>query len=121
MHGRARVSSRNPSAFATCDRCGFLYNRQDLQWQYDWRGPRLENLRILVCRQCLDIPNEQLRPRVLSADPLPINNPRPENYQSDDNTWLTIEGSTFVILAEAATPTYGGQLLVLGIATNNEI
>lgn len=69
------------------------------------------NLRKLVCKRCLDIPNEQLRPRILSADPVPVANPRPENYITDDNVFLTIEGSTFLITDESGNP------LVIGIAT----
>lgn len=83
-HGRAKVNVGNQDAFAVCDRCYLLYNKSDLQWQYDWRGPRLMNLRILVCRICLDKPQEQLRPRILPPDPVPVFNPRPENYYADD-------------------------------------
>lgn len=43
------------------------------------------SLQILVCRECLDIPQSQLRPIVLPPDPVPIFNPRPEAYTQDDN------------------------------------
>lgn len=111
-HGHARVNTRSPEAFAVCDRCYRLFNRSSLQWQYAWRGPRLVNLQKLVCPRCLDIPNEQQRPRILSADPVPVPNPRPENYITDNNTFLTIEGATFYITDESGNP------LVIGIATN---
>jgi hypothetical protein len=78
--GRARVSSTNPKAFGICDRCGFLYNHSDLQWQFDWAGASLINKKILVCDTCLDVPQEQLRAIILPADPEPIVNPRVENY-----------------------------------------
>lgn len=79
-HGRARVSARNPRAFGVCDRCGFLYNHVNLQWQYQWAGASLTNLRILVCDQCLDVPQSQLRAIVVPADPVPIQNPRIQDY-----------------------------------------
>lgn len=79
--GRARTSSSNPQAHAICDRCGFRYNWVDLSWQFDWRGAALQNLRILVCRDCLDKPQEQLRAIVIPADPTPIINARTQDFQ----------------------------------------
>jgi len=84
-HGRAGISSRGPRALAVCDRCGFMLNHDELQWQMRWRGPRLQNVRLLVCSGCLDTPNEQERTFVLPPDPVPIANPRPENYVVADN------------------------------------
>lgn len=81
-HGRARVSARNPKAFAICDRCGFLYNHVNLRWQFDWAGATLLNKRILVCQTCEDRPQEQLRAFVIPADPVPIQNPRTQNYSA---------------------------------------
>jgi hypothetical protein len=51
-----------------------------LRWQFDYRGRTLQNLRILVCEICLDIPQNQLRPRIIPPDPLPIANARTEQY-----------------------------------------
>ncbi len=82
---RAAVSRSHPRAHAICDRCGFRYNHDDLQWQHQWAGPRLQNLRILVCRSCLDVPQEQLRTIILPADPVPIRDPRPEHYEIANN------------------------------------
>ena len=79
--GRARISSRNPQAAAVCDRCGGVYNHTSLNWQYDWAGASIINKRILVCRHCLDNPQQQLRAIVLPADPMPILNPRPEQFE----------------------------------------
>jgi hypothetical protein len=83
-HGRARVDPTNSAAFGICDRCGFLWNHKDLRWQHDWRGFQLTNLRILVCEPCLDVPQPQLKPRVLPPDPRPIENPRYEPYAIDE-------------------------------------
>lgn len=42
-----------------------------------WQGANLVNLRLLVCRECRDVPQPQLRTRMIPADPIPILNPRP--------------------------------------------
>ena len=90
-HGRAQISARAPRALAVCDRCGFMFNHDELQWQWDWQqGPRLFNLRIMVCRTCLDVPQENGRTIVLPPDPVPIANPRPENYAHADNPLSTL-------------------------------
>jgi hypothetical protein len=78
--GRARTSARNPQAHAICDRCGFRYNHVNLRWQYDWRGASLMNIRLLVCNSCYDAPQEQLRAIVVPADPVPIVNPRIQDF-----------------------------------------
>lgn len=76
--GHASVSSKRPVAYAVCDRCGMRYNRTDLAWQFDWEGPRLQNLRLLVCYDCQDKPFEHNRPIVVPPDPVPVRNPRPD-------------------------------------------
>lgn len=81
--GHARVDVNHPEAFACCDRCGGWYNRSDLDWQFDYRGNALANLRILVCQKCMDVPNEQLRPVIIGPDPIPVKDPRPELHVPD--------------------------------------
>ena len=85
--GRARINSSSPEAAGCCDRCGFIYPFRSLTFQYDWRGATLQNLRILVCRPCLDTPQEQLRAIVVPADPTPIVNARVQDFAlaSSDN------------------------------------
>ena len=92
--GRASVSSRNPRAFGICDRCGFLYNHDRLQWQFDYAGAGLINKRILVCRPCLDTPQAQLRAIVLPADPVPIENPRVQDYAAAETDNVAINAPT---------------------------
>lgn len=88
--GRARTSSKNPQAHAICDRCGCRFNHVDLQWQYDWAGASMINKRILVCESCLDVPQTQLRAIILPADPVPIINPRTQDFvNSETNTRYT--------------------------------
>lgn len=106
-HGRARVSSRNPRAFGICDRCGFLYNHVDLQWQYDWAGASLINKRILVCDQCNDVPQSQLRAIVVPPDPVPIQNPRVQDYVTAEQNTRTTQGNT--VNAQTGIPVLGGD------------
>jgi hypothetical protein len=88
--GRARTSSTNPQAHAICDRCGFRYNHVNLRWQYDWRGASMQNIRLLVCNTCYDVPQEQLRAIVVPADPVPIVDPRVQDFvAAEQDTRLT--------------------------------
>jgi hypothetical protein len=92
--GRAKTSSSSPQAFAICDRCGFTYNHINLQWQFDWRGPTLQNVRILVCGECLDNPQEQQRAIVLPADPDPVMNARVQDFQTAETDYQTVTAPT---------------------------
>lgn len=84
-HGRAFIDPRCPRALAVCDRCQAMVFHDTLRWQMQWRGPRMANIRLYVCPECYDTPQEQLRTFVLPIDPVPIANPRPENYAEADN------------------------------------
>lgn len=88
--GRARVSAKNPQAFAVCQRCGIWYNRVDLKFQFDWRGAQLQNLYILVCDDCYDTPQEQLRAIVLPPDPVPIFYPSVEDFAADETDYRAV-------------------------------
>lgn len=94
--GRARINARSPQAAGVCDRCGFVVNFVDLIWQYEWRGPSLENIRILVCRNCLDVPQENVRAIVVPADPMPIINARVQDYVSAATDYHTISAPQVV-------------------------
>ena len=95
-HGRAKVSSRNPRAFGICDRCGFLFNHVNLQWQYDWAGASLINKRMLVCNECNDVPQSQLRAIVVPPDPVPIQNPRIQDYATAETNTRATSGQNTV-------------------------
>jgi hypothetical protein len=71
-----------------------VYQFNTLNWQYDWRGASLQNLRILVCKSCLDTPQEQLRAVVLPADPTPIVNARVENFAVAETDYVTTSAPT---------------------------
>lgn len=90
--GRAKISSRDPQAAGVCDNCGFIYQHSELRWQMQWSGNKLVNLRQLVCRRCNDIPQTQLRAIVLPADPMPVMNPRVNNWQAAEGNFRTTSG-----------------------------
>ena len=88
------VDPGQPRAEGICDRCGFRFNLENLQWQYDFRGTtRPINTRILVCGRssCMDEMQPQNSPLILSPDPEPIFNARPETYVLDETSWLATQ------------------------------
>ena len=75
--GGVVVDPENPEAVAYCDRCGGPHNISDLQFEYRWAGPRLNNTQLLVCDDCLNIPSIFEKTRVLPPDPVPLRTARP--------------------------------------------
>lgn len=74
---------------------------------------QLQNLRLLVCDTCLDVPSLQLKTIILPPDPLPVFNPRPEAYDTIvpsnmitmGGHWLvTMTGRPLVMMSKV-TPT----------------
>jgi len=104
-HGRARVDPKRPEAWAVDDRSGFVTNLRNLRWQYAWRGPRLMRIPILVTQKNYDIPNEQRRPIVLPPDPIPVKNPRPENFILEDIGISATQASTPPFATPTPVPT----------------
>lgn len=81
--GRAITNPAHPRAFGVCDRCGLWFNLFRLKYQYEWQGTKLVNTRKRVCSGpggCLDKPNPQMKARVAPPDPVPVYDPRPENF-----------------------------------------
>ncbi len=101
----AEVDPDNPNAWSTCQRCGFITNISKMVWQWDFRGtPNPINTRILTCGRstCLDVPQPQNAPIILSPDPEPVFNARPYPYALEESSWLlTQDGS--VITTEDGT------------------
>lgn len=89
--GRAVTNASDPRAFGVCDRCGMWWNFHRLKSQFDWRGAALQNLFLLVCPQCYDTPQPQLRAIVVPADPTPIIQARVQDFAlaSEDNRSLS--------------------------------
>ena len=94
--GRARTSPNNPQAHAICDRCGFRYNHVNLSWQFDWAGASLINKRLLVCNTCNDMPQQQLRAIIVPADPMPIMNPRLQDFATAETNTRATSGQNTV-------------------------
>ena len=94
--GRARTSQSNPQAHAICDRCGFRYNHVNLSWQFDWAGASLINKRLLVCSSCNDVPQQQLRAIIVPADPVPIMNPRLQDFATAETNTRATSGQNTV-------------------------
>ncbi len=103
QHGRARVTPSHPVSFAVCDRCQIWHSITALRWQYQWAGPQLQNIRLLVCRLCYDTPQPQLKPRILPPDPMPTLNARPENFEIDDYDYRVTEDGN-IRVTEDDTP-----------------
>ena len=93
-HGHARVDPRNPQAFGVDDRSGFLHNLSDLKFQFEFRGNQLQNKWIRTAD--LDVPQQQLRPKNLPPDPVPVYQPRPENYAAENAGGVPIGGPATV-------------------------
>jgi len=109
--GRARISARSPQAAAVCDRCGFVYQHSSLRWQFDWAGASLINKRLLVCSPCNDTPQQQLRAIVVPADPMPIMNPRVQNFVTAETSTRYTSGQNTVDPV-TGIPVIGGNVRV---------
>jgi hypothetical protein len=107
-----------------CQRCGIWHNFVNLTWQQDWRGNTLQNTRLLVCRECLDVPQNQLQAIVLSADSLPVPFSVVEPFVYDETTGPTTPYGAPVGLEQYGTSPqsgkthYGVKIPVLSILAN---
>jgi len=99
------VDPANPRARAVCDRCGQHWQLEKLLWQYEWTGPRLQNLRIFVCPPCLDKPQPNIKTFFYPPDPVPVLNPRVEQFVLDDAPLSAIG-----VDANFFTPQYGSRI-----------
>jgi len=94
--GHARANSMAPEAAGICDRCGAAYQHNQLRWQFEWRGSSLQNIRILVCARCEDTPQQQLMAFAVPADPIPIKDPRIQDFELASNDIRTTSGQNTV-------------------------
>lgn len=102
--GRATVHPNSPVGFGICDKCNFLYNLPDLLWQMDYRGMQLQKTGFRVCQSCYDIPNPQRRPIIIPQDPVPLLNPRVQDYTPSRDDYLATQGALDQISTEADVP-----------------
>ena len=72
-----------PEPVGVCDRCYRKFYLRDLVWQWEYSGDHLQNRRIRVCPQDLDIPNEQLRPIIIRGPEGSLRDPRPPQYAAN--------------------------------------
>lgn len=113
---RAKFNARRPVAQAVCDSCGLRYSRTDLSWQYEWQGSTLQNQRTLVCQQCNDEPNPQLRIFIPPPDPMPVAYPRPDTANMGSAyTLTTVANVSTQIAAADANRSQISFLIPLGV------
>lgn len=95
----ADVDPDNPSAWGQCDRCGMIWNLNQLQWQYAFQGTTVpQNTRFLVCPKHLDPLNPQDTPLILPPDPLPVFNARTgATDTAGEASWLTTEDGSILV------------------------
>jgi hypothetical protein len=110
-----KVDPTNPRAKAVCDRCGQHWQQLELMWQFQWVGPRLQNLRWFVCPPCLDKPQPNLKTFVYPPDPVPILNPRVEQYVLNNDG--AIYASTGLTNASSLVQRSGG-MSGIGVSPN---
>ena len=80
---RAPTSINSPVPVGVCDRCGFLYPLDSLHWQFDWRGDKLQNLRLRVCPRDYDVAQEQNRPIIIRGPEGSLRDPRPPQWAAE--------------------------------------
>src|SRR5579885_2882060 len=112
LSGKARTNPTAPDAFGVCDNCGTWWNRRDLLDQVEYYGNTLKRTGYVVCPECFDVPQDQLRPIILPIpDPVPVINPRTEYFDGDRGQ----QGFTLYVLqfppVDPTTP--NGKALVL--------
>ena len=89
--GRARVSATRPQAIGLCQRCQFWHQRINLRPQFQWAGPRLQNLELYVCCECYDKPQPALKSIVIPPDPVPVYKPFPELFSVVEPNFIATE------------------------------
>lgn len=79
-HGKyTRASKTNPRAIARCDYSGLMVQHALLQDQMQYSGRGLIKTGYKVFPKFLDKPNAQDLAPLVFLDPIPIENPRPDN------------------------------------------
>lgn len=80
----ARVDPTNPKGWATCMRSGMIGNAENLIVQTEWRGLKVLPTGTLAYAPYIDKPQRQLGANILTPDPQPLKNARPEQYPVDE-------------------------------------
>jgi len=85
FYSKTKIDAYSPEGHGTCDKCSQIYNLNQLIWQQEYRGNSLMRTGFRVCSRCLDIPYQGRRPIIIPADPVPLRDPRPENFLLEEN------------------------------------
>lgn len=102
----AEVDPDSPRAWGQCDRCGFVWPRHQLQWQYADQGSTMpQNTRFLVCPKHIDPLNKQDTPNIIPPDPIPVLNSRPGVYTIDEYSGLGTEDGEILTTQDGDTIT----------------
>ncbi len=115
LPGHAQIDPSVPEALGICDRCGNQWNLRNLQYQFYWAGPQLQNSHLRVCPDCMDIPNEQLRTIVLPPDPEPVYDTRVPPFAIYEQSAYILVTEDFVMLT-----TESGLILTTELQTFDE-
>lgn len=78
-----KIDKNNPTPIGVCDDSDFVFNKEDLVPQMEWRGDRLVPTGFLRGKPFLDEPQPQLKTPEIKADPYPVKDPRPPQPSSD--------------------------------------
>lgn len=78
-HGKyTKLDRRNPRGLGVCDYSGFIVRHADLRRQMEYRGRGLVWTGFWVHYKFLDLPNPQNLTPIITMDPVPLKNPRPD-------------------------------------------
>ncbi len=100
---RIWVDPTDPQPWGTSDQNGMIGPRPKMGYQREWRGNKIVPLNILVHPDEFDIPNRQLGSLLLSPDPPPKRNARPENYTIDEESYMITEGGSAIVVENTGT------------------
>lgn len=78
--------AKSPRGLAICDGCGFMVQHTELRQKKDYRGGSVPvGLSLRVCASCDDVPQPYFGRLLLRADPIPLQNPRPDSQDAQTN------------------------------------
>lgn len=105
------INANDPRGMGVCDGCGWWVNYVDLKKHMQFRGgtsPVWDGL--LVCATCDDVPNPapQFSRLTLFPDPVPFQNPRPEQ-QTNSGYGYWVDDSGNYINTVNSNDTWGGE------------
>lgn len=80
---RYKVNVKNPLGYGICDKTQFIMRHCDMVKQMEYLGDSLQWTGYMVGKWYADKPNPSLKPVVLKPDPVPLDNPRPQQQQPD--------------------------------------